>query len=90
MTLREELITFIHGCGLEGLGEITGETALITSGLMDSLALFNLVAWVEERISVPLDPTTFDLITEWGTVDDIVHFVELRRGAGVTGTGRPY
>jgi len=78
--VREELIDFIHSCGVEGLGDITGDTALFSSGLLDSLALFSLVAWVEERIGVPLDPTTVDLLAEWGTVDELSRFVETRRG----------
>ena len=81
MTVREELIDFIRHCGLQGLGEITGETALISSGLLDSLALFNLVTWVEERIGAPLDLTTLDLPAEWGTVDELAQFVEMRSRA---------
>ena len=81
MTVREELIEFIHACGLEGLGEITGDTALFSSGLLDSLALFSLVAWVEERIGAPLDPATVDLLAEWGTVDELSRFVETRSGS---------
>lgn len=88
MTVRDELIDFIQRCGLEGLGEITGDTALIASGLLDSLALFNLVVWVEERIGVPLDPTTVDLAVEWATVDELAHFVESRGGDGARTTAR--
>ena len=88
MTVREELIDFIEHCGLQGLGEITGETALITSGLLDSLALFNLVTWVEERIGMPLDLTTLDLTAQWGTVDELAQFVETRAGTGAPATPR--
>lgn len=88
MTVREELIDFIQHCNLQGLGEITGETALITSGLLDSLALFNLVTWVEERIGVPLDLTTLDLTAQWGTVDELAQFVETRAGTGAPATPR--
>jgi acyl carrier protein len=88
MTVRDEPIDFIRRCGLEGLGEINGDTALIASGVLDSLALFNLVMWVEERIGVPLDPTTVDLSAEWATVDELAHFVETRRGAGARTTAR--
>lgn len=88
MTVREELIDFIQRCGLEGLGEITGDTSLISSGLLDSLALFDLVVWVEERIGVPLDPTTVDLATEWVTVDALARFVEARGGAAAPATSR--
>lgn len=82
MTVRDELIDFIRSCGLEELGEINGDTALISSGLLDSLALFHLVTWVEERIGLPLDPTTLDLVEEWATVDRLARFVEAQRVAG--------
>jgi acyl carrier protein len=81
MTVREEVIAFLQRCGLEELGQITGDTALISSGLLDSLALFNLVVWVEERLGVPLDPSAVDLTTEWATVDALARFVEARGGA---------
>lgn len=88
MTVRDELIDFVKRCGPEGLGEITGHTVLISSGLLDSLALFNLVVWVEERIGAPLDPTTFDLATEWATVGDLAHFLETRGGTSAQATAR--
>jgi acyl carrier protein len=88
MTVREELIDFIRHCGLQGFDEIAGDTPLISSGLLDSLALFNLVTWVEERIGAPLDVTTLDLTAEWGTVDELAQFVETRAGAGAPAAPR--
>jgi GNAT superfamily N-acetyltransferase/acyl carrier protein len=51
-------------------------TSLIESGRLDSLAVFNLVLWVEARTGTPIDPTQVDLVTEWDTVERILHFVE--------------
>ncbi|MFB3817857.1 MAG: phosphopantetheine-binding protein [Candidatus Methylomirabilales bacterium] len=61
------------------LPEVAPHTSLIRSGLFDSVALLNLVLWVEERIGGPVDPSGFDLMREWDTVADIVAFVQTRR-----------
>ena len=60
----------------------TLESEIFESGLFDSLALVSLVEWAEQQIGRPLDPATFDLMTEWQRVSDIVAFVERERAAG--------
>jgi len=78
MSLQEELIAAIRGWEVE-LPEVGLTTPLVTSGLFDSSALFNLVLWVEEKIGTPVDPTTFDLVKEWDTVTDVVSFIGKNR-----------
>jgi acyl carrier protein len=77
MSLRDDLLATIAGWNLPL--EPADDTPLIGSGLLDSLALFNLVLWVEEKTGSPVDPTQFDLPREWDTVAGIVAFVERRR-----------
>lgn len=58
------------------LGEpVTEATPLVASGSLDSLALFKLAMWAEERTGKELDPATFDPSTEWATVGDFLAFV---------------
>jgi len=75
VSLRDELLSFLADQGVEpdGDGELLFET-----GLLDSLALFNLVVWIEERTGAPIDPTSFDLAREWASVRDIVAFLDAR------------
>jgi acyl carrier protein len=47
--------------------------------LLDSLALFNLVLWVEEKTGQPLDPTHVDFRNELNTVTSILDFVARQR-----------
>lgn len=54
------------------------DTPLIQSGLLDSLALFNLLMWVEDQIGEPIDPAALDLGKEWNSVNHIVAFVQRR------------
>ena len=75
VSLRDELLAFLADQGVEPDGD--GEL-LFESGLLDSLALFNLVLWIEERTGAPIDPTSFDLAQEWASVRDIVAFVNAR------------
>jgi acyl carrier protein len=82
VSLREDLRAALTSWGLEPDGGIRDDTPLIESGLLDSLALFSLAAWVEERIGGPLDPASFDLPAEWATPAAIVCFVERRRDGG--------
>jgi acyl carrier protein len=81
VTLRDELLEAIRSWDLEVDVDLLGDTPLITSGVFDSLALFNLVAWIEKQCGGPIDPATFDVVHEWNTIADVVAFVERRRGA---------
>jgi len=77
MSLREDLLGTIAAWHLPVA--VTDDTPLIRSGLLDSLALFNLVLWVEEKTGQPLDPTHVDFRNELNTVIRILDFVARRR-----------
>jgi acyl carrier protein len=72
--LRDELLSFLADQGVELPAE-DDAAPLLELGLLDSLALFNLALWMEERTGAPLDPTTFDVAQEWGSVRAILAFV---------------
>jgi acyl carrier protein len=55
------------------------DTPLIRSGLLDSLALFHLVEWIEREVGGPVDPSTFDFAADWNTVSGVLDFIEKRR-----------
>jgi acyl carrier protein len=57
-------------------GDLTDDTPLITSGVIESLALLSLVQWVEARIDSTVDITAFDLAAQWDTVSAILDFTE--------------
>jgi acyl carrier protein len=80
VTLRDQLRDVVGRWDLALDGALQDDTPLITSGIFDSLALFNLAAWVEEQCGGPIDPATFDVVREWNTIADVVAFVERRRG----------
>jgi acyl carrier protein/GNAT superfamily N-acetyltransferase len=78
--LHAELAAALQSWGL-ALDEAGADASLIRSGRLDSVALFNLALWVEERIGAPVDPTSFDVVAEWDTPASIVAFVLRRRTA---------
>ena len=79
MSPQDELFALIESWDVRLEGELKADTPLIASGVFDSLALFNLVFWVEQKIGSPIDPTALDLATEWATVNDILRFIERQR-----------
>jgi acyl carrier protein len=78
--LRDELLCFLADQGVELPAE-SDAAPLFELGLLDSLTLFNLVIWIEERTGAAIDPTAFDLAQEWRSIRDILAFVSARGGA---------
>lgn len=76
MSLHERLLRFLEELDLELNDELTDDTSLIKSGVLDSLSLFKLAAWVEQEIGGQVDLRKFNLIEEWDTITDILKFVE--------------
>lgn len=81
MSLPEELASALRGWNAWRPGE-GDDQALISSGRLDSSALFELSLWIEERIGRPLDPSTFSVARDWDTPARILAFIErVRSGA---------
>ena len=78
-TLRTELRALIEGWDLDLDAGLRDDTSLIRSGVLDSVALFQLVLWLEEKLGKPVNPAEYDLIAEWDTIDDILGFIEKQR-----------
>lgn len=79
--LQTELLHEIRGWA-PLLGELSPETPLMESGAFDSLAMLNLVTWIEDRLGDTVDVTAKDPAREWNTVSALVRFVErLRPGS---------
>jgi acyl carrier protein len=76
---RGRLLAFLKGLDLPATVGLTDETPLISSGLLDSLALFHLVEWIEREAGAPVDAGSFDFVRKWDTVPGILDFVESRR-----------
>jgi acyl carrier protein len=80
MGMRDELLEVIGRSRLPG--PIADDTPLLRAGVLDSLAIFKVVVWIEEQTGRPLDPTSFDFATELDSVANILQLVaRLRNGS---------
>lgn len=80
-SLRTQLLSLFDLWDVQIDGGVGADTPLIDSGQFDSLALFNLAMWIERQVGTTIDMTSFDLATEWNSVDDILSFIERHRRA---------
>ena len=60
--------------------EIVEDTSLLRSGLLDSLALFRLLEWIEAAVGAPVDATAVDVLEDWDTPRAVADFVVRSRG----------
>jgi len=81
VSLHDELIAAFAARSPELSRDVARDTPLLTSGRLDSMAVFQLLLWIEERVGHPIDVTTIDMPSRWNTVNDIVAFVDGERRA---------
>ena len=77
--LERELVGAIEAWIPSLAGQVQAETPLFQSGQLDSLALFNLVLWVEDRAGAPVDAGSLEPARDWSTVTEILRYIERRR-----------
>ena len=84
-TRRAALRALLRECDVDAEGPLNDETPLISSGLLDSLALFRVALWVEEQTGQHIDPATLDLAHAWDSITFILDFIDgaARRRNGV-------
>ena len=78
--LREELVRELGGWGVKVPDGLHDDTSLIVSGKIDSVGLFQLLLWIEEKTGGTIDPGAVDLRREWDSIHAILGFIERRRG----------
>jgi acyl carrier protein len=73
--MRDELLKLINGeITLDPSTPVEGDTDLLLTGLVDSMGVVEIVAWMEDRLGVEIDPV--DVVLEnFQTVDRMVAFM---------------
>lgn len=79
MSLRNELLKELGGWGVKVNGDLRDDTSLIVSGRIDSVGLFQLLLWIEEKSGCAIDPAAVDLRREWDSIHAILGYIERRR-----------
>ena len=74
-TFLDELLQTIESDIARGGGTVHKDTELLLEGIVDSLGLVRLVAWIEERANVEIDPTELVLenFASPAIIDAFVH-----------------
>ncbi len=74
-TVKEYILKqFLPG---ENPAELTDSTPLITGGILDSIAVISLVAFLEERYKIELQAQEID-VEYLGTISDIANLVRMK------------
>ena len=73
--LRDELVGLIQTWSSVPLS-LDDDTSLIASGLLDSLALFNLILWIEQKTGRSIEPTSVNLVAEWDSITRILQYIQ--------------
>jgi acyl carrier protein len=73
--LRDELIDLIKTWAIVPQS-LDDQTSLIASGLLDSLALFNLIQWIEQKTGRRIDPTSVNVAAQWDSITSILEYIE--------------
>ena len=82
-SLRKELLDLLPNWGAGVDGNVVDEASLIASGRIDSVGLFELLLWIEEKTGDAIDPGAVDWRREWDTVPGILSYIErCRAGQG--------
>ena len=78
MTFAEDLIKMITTeVSLDPSAEIVGETDLLLTGLVDSMGVLVIVAWLEDRLGIEIDPIDV-VLDHFQTVDQMLAYVDRR------------
>lgn len=78
---RAELVALLTECIPDLAPDLADDTPLISSGLVESLALLHVALWVEAQIDSAVELSAFNLAAEWETPNTILDFVERHRAA---------
>ncbi len=78
--MNEILIEYIQNNLLdtEETFQLTAEEDLLNSGLVDSVGMMNLIAFIEEEFGLPIPPEDM-VIEHFITVEDMVKYLERRK-----------
>ena len=72
--LASVLRTFIQDELLAGTREVAPDDELLMDGIVDSVGVMRLVAYIEEKLAIKVPPTDFT-IENFGTINDLTAYL---------------
>ena len=85
MGLQNDVRDFIQQLDVLLPADFSDDSPLITSGLLSSLALFDLAVWIEEQCGASIVAESVDMPREWDTVASITAFIDQAQNGGAPG-----
>ena len=82
-TLSVELTTFIDEEVSSGGEPVRPETDLVMTGLVDSLGVVLIVEWLEQRLSIEIDPGDV-VIEHFVSVSAMIEYLRARGDCTIT------
>ena len=77
--IGDQLITMITAeVSLDPSHEITLETDLLLTGLVDSLGVVQIVGWIEDELGIEVDPLDV-VLDNFQTVGQMLAYIERRQ-----------
>jgi acyl carrier protein len=76
LALRHELHALIRSWNPALSSDVDDHSSLIGSGIIDSLALFNLILWIEAKSGRTIDPAAVNVTRDWDTVAAILQYLD--------------
>ena len=73
-----ELIRYLEKITIDSSASFTADTEIFGSGAFDSLALVQIVEWVESKTKSRMNSAEVDFRAEWATIGRIAAFVDAR------------
>ena len=75
---KQELLEYLSNHARDDLSEVTEDTELFSSGLIDSFAMVDLLLFLEKHTGTRLGPEDIDL-DNLDTIGRIIKFAESRK-----------
>jgi acyl carrier protein len=82
-TLAVELATFIDEQVSSGVEPVLPDTDLVMTGLVDSLGVVLIVEWLEQRLSIEIDPSDV-VIEHFISVTAMIDYLRGRGDCSIT------
>jgi acyl carrier protein len=79
VSICEDLTKLVESWKLRLPDAWDGDTSLVRSGILDSVAFLQLIFWIEQQTGKTVDPTQIDLVNELDSIADVVRFIESHR-----------
>jgi acyl carrier protein len=73
--LGAQLRALLAEYAVEAGTDLSDDTPLISSGILESTTLLHVALWVEEHLAAEVDISAFDLAKEWDSIGAILDFV---------------